>query len=91
MREKIIKVIDEEGKITFKKCRKLKLGLLKNGNYIFKDAEGNRIVPHDEELAHYNSDQNGPLRIENGWLTLIGILTLIGLIVMILMVATMKG
>ncbi|MCB0747210.1 MAG: hypothetical protein KDC90_07060 [Ignavibacteriae bacterium] len=91
MPEKIIKVTDETGKITFKKCRKLKLGLLKNGDYFFKDSEGNRIVPYDEELACYNLEMNSPLIIENGWLTFIGILTLINLLLQIFLIVNLKG
>ncbi|MCB9207561.1 MAG: hypothetical protein H6611_09700 [Ignavibacteriales bacterium] len=91
MMEKIIKVKDDSGNITFKKCRKLKLGLLKNGDYFFKDAEGNRIIPYDEELVQYNLEMKSPQRVENGWLTFIGILTLINLLVQIFLIISLKG
>jgi hypothetical protein len=84
---KLAKNIDENGKISFREIRKLKVALLKNGDYIFKDSSENKVIPTDEELKYFNESLQGNIKVENGWLTFIGILTLINLIVEIIFFA----
>ena len=43
MIEKIVKVNDENGKVSFQKCRNLNLISLKDGSYGFRTLEGERV------------------------------------------------
>lgn len=84
MRQKFIKVINEDGSISYQKSRYLTMVNVKPNQYRFKDIKGNFVEPTELELELYNESNTGGTPITNGWLTFIGILTLINLIIQLL-------
>lgn len=80
MQNKIIKIVDENGEISYSFRRPFRHVYLKGGRIAFKDNQNNYINPTDEDLELYNEEQSGGRRIRNGWLTFIGIMMLLNLI-----------
>jgi len=80
MEDKIIKIVDENGEISYSFRRPFKHVYLKDGRIAFKDNQNNYIIPTDEDLELYNEELFGGRRIRNGWLTFIGIMTLLNFI-----------
>lgn len=82
MRQKLIKVVTEEGSVYYNKSRYLNLHPVQGfaGRYVFKDTSGNVVEPTDLELELYNEFQSGGIKVINGWITFIGILTLLNVI-----------
>ncbi len=91
MVEKIVKVIDENGNVSFQKCQLLNIITLKDGNYGFKNLHGERVIPTDEELEQFNNQAAPPVKIENGWLTFMGLLTVFSLVIFLLYLVLSKG
>lgn len=87
MRQKLIKIKNEDGPVHYERTRYLTLASIKPNEYGFKNSKGEIVEPTELELELYNESQSGGTSVRNGWLTLIGILTLINLIIQLLLVS----
>jgi len=87
VRQKLIKVVNEDGSISYKRSRYLTLVNVKPNQYGFKNSKGNFVEPTELELELYNESQTGGMHVTNGWLTFIGIITLINLFLQFLLIA----
>lgn len=85
MRQKIIKIKNEDGLVHLQRTRHLTLFYI-DKKILFKDTKGNVVEPTDIELEIYNDYESGGIKVTNGWLTFLGILAIINLIGLILLI-----
>ena len=87
MKQKFIKVINEDGTSHIERSRDLTLIGTNPNQFGFKDQAGNIVEPTELELELFNELQTGGIKIQNGWLTFIGIIMLLNLILEIILLA----
>ncbi len=93
MKQKFFKVKEENGKVHFEKTRYLTPVSFEPNKYVFKDTSGKVVEPSELELDLYNEVQTSGIKINNGWITFLGIVTilnLIGLIILISKIASLS-
>jgi len=86
MKQKFIKVKNEDGSVHYERTRFLVPYNLEPNKYVFKDTKGKVFEPTDTELELYNEDLTGGIKINNGWLTFLGILSLFNLIALLIII-----
>jgi len=89
MRTKLVKTITAEGSAYYHRSRYLSLFSVREspGRYIFKDTKGNVVEPTDLELELFHEMETGGMKVQNNWLTFLGIMALVNLIGLIVLIS----